>query len=90
MFVKFKLEKVDDFNVLVFYFFSKSKFLVKSNELVFIDDRFIEDRIGNDMFDIEFFIECDVLGMKIYDFLFIINKFLENYRLCLLLKVVFE
>lgn len=90
MFVKFKLEKVDDFNVLVFYFFSKIKFLVKSNELVFIDDRFIEDRIGNDMFDIEFFIECDVLGMKIYDFLFIINKFLENYRLCLLLKVVFE
>lgn len=90
MFVKFDLEKVDDFNVLVFYFFSKSKFLVKSNELVFIDDRFIEDRIGNDMFDIEFFIECDVLGMKIYDFLFIINKFLENYRLCLLLKVVFE
>lgn len=90
MFVKFNLEKVDDFNVLVFYFFSKSKFLVKSNELVFIDDRFIEDRIGNDMFDIEFFIECDVLGMKIYDFLFIINKFLENYRLCLLLKVVFE
>lgn len=90
MFVKFNLEKVDDFNVLVFYFFSKSKFLVKSNELVFIDDRFIEDRIGNDMFDIEFFIEFDVLGMNIYDFLFVINKFLENYRLCLLLKVVFE
>lgn len=81
---------MDVFSVLVFYFFSKSNFLVKSNELVLIDDRLIEDRIGNDMFDIEFFIEFDVLGMNIYDFLFVINKFLENYRLCLLLKVVFE
>lgn len=81
---------MDVFSVLVFYFFSKSNFLVKSNELVLIDDRLIEDRIGNDMFDIEFFIEFNVLGMNIYDFLFVINKFLENYRLCLLLKVVFE
>lgn len=81
---------MDVFSVLVFYFFSKSNFLVKSNELVLIDDRLIEDRIGNDMFDIEFFIEFDVLGMNIYDFLFVINKFLENYRLCLLLKLVFE
>lgn len=81
---------MDVFSVLVFYFFSKSNFLVKSNELVLIDDRLIENRIGNDMFDIEFFIEFDVLGMNIYDFLFVINKFLENYRLCLLLKVVFE
>lgn len=81
---------MDVFSELVFYFFSKSNFLVKSNELVLIDDRLIEDRIGNDMFDIEFFIEFDVLGMNIYDFLFVINKFLENYRLCLLLKVVFE
>lgn len=90
MFIKFYFEIVDVFSVLVFYFFSKSNFLVKSNELVLIDDRLIEDRIGNDMFDIEFFIEFDVLGMNIYDFLFVINKFLENYRLCLLLKVVFE
>lgn len=90
LFAKLKSEKADDFNVPVLYLLSKTKSLVKSNELVFTDDRLIEDRIGNDMPDIEFFIECDVLGMKIYDPLSIINKLPENHRPRLLSKVVLE
>lgn len=90
LFAKLNSEKADDFNVPVLYLLSKSKSLVKSNELVFTDDRLIEDRIWNDMPDIEFFIECDVLGMKIYDPLSIINKLPENHRPRLLSKVVLE
>lgn len=90
LFTKLHSETVDAFSVPVLYLLSKSNSLVKSNELVLTDDRLIEDRIGNDMPDIEFLIEFDVLGMNIYDPLSVINKLPENHRPRLLSKVVLE
>lgn len=90
MFFKLKIENVVVFNVLVFYLLSKKYILIKSSELVFIDDKLLESRIGNNMFEMDYFVGFKELCMEFYDFVFEISRFLEIYRLYLLLKVVIE
>lgn len=56
MFLKFKKENRRDLKVLVFYLLSKNNILIESSVLVFIDDKMLEDRIGDNMFDVDYFI----------------------------------
>lgn len=50
----------------------------------------LEDRIGNNMLDMDYFVGFKELGMKVYDLVFEICRFLEKYRLYLFLRVVIE
>lgn len=61
--------------MLVFYLLSKNNILIKSSVLVFIDDRMLEDRIGDNMFEVDFFIGFKELDIKVYDFVFEVSKF---------------
>lgn len=90
LFSKLKTEHAEDLNVSALYLPSKNNTLIKSSALVFIDDRMLEDRIGDNMPEVDFFIGFKELDMKVYDPVSEVSKLQEKHRPRLLSKVVIE
>lgn len=90
LFSKLKTEAAIDFNVSVLYLPGKNSSLIQSSELIFIDDRLVEDRVGNNMPDMDYFVGFKDLGMKVYDSVSEICRLPEKHRPHLLSRVVIE
>lgn len=90
LFSKLKTEDAKDFNVSVLYLPGKNSSLIQSSALIFIDDRLLEDRIGNNMPDMDYFVGFKDLGMKVYDPVSEICRLPEKHRPHLLSRVVIE
>lgn len=67
LFSKLKTENVVELNVSVLYLPSKKNTLIQSSELVFIDDRLLERRIGHNMPEMNFFVGFKELCIHCYD-----------------------
>lgn len=90
LFSKLKTRDEIDFNVPVLYLPGKNNSLIQSSALLFIDDRLLEDRIGNNMPDMEYFLGFEQLGIKVYDPVSEICRLPEKHRPHFLSKVVIE
>lgn len=90
LFSKLKTRDEIDFNVPVLYLPGKNNSLIQSSALLFIDDRLLEDRIGNNMPDMEYFVGFEQLGIKVYDPVSEICRLPEKHRPHFLSKVVIE
>lgn len=90
LFSKLITEDVIDFNVSVLYLPGKNNALIQSSALIFIDNRLLEDRIGNNMPNMEYFVGFKELGMKVYDPVSEICRLPEKHRPYLLSRVVIE
>ncbi|XP_056009880.1 sacsin-like isoform X2 [Ostrea edulis] len=90
LFSKLKLEKAVDLKVTTLYLPSKNKNLIRSDSLVFVDNKLLEERIGNNMPDMDFFVGFKELKIDVHDPVFEISQLPENHRPRLLSKVVTE
>nr|XP_034318199.1 sacsin-like isoform X8 [Crassostrea gigas] len=90
LFSKLKTENAVVLNVSVLYLPSKKHTLIKSSELVFIDDKLLESRIGNNMPEMDYFVGFKELCMEFYDPVSEISRLPEIHRPRLLSKVVIE
>ncbi|XP_061184826.1 sacsin-like [Saccostrea echinata] len=90
LFSKLKLEEVVDLKVLTLYLPSKKGNLQRSDSLVFVDHKFLEQRIGENMPDLDFFIGFKELKIEAHDPVLEISRLPEKYRPHLLSKIVIE
>ncbi|XP_062586452.1 sacsin-like isoform X2 [Saccostrea cucullata] len=90
LFMKLRTEKIVDLKVPTLYLPSKRGTLIRSNSLVFVDHKLLEDRIGDNMPDMDFFVGFKELNIEVLDPVFEITLLPEKHRPHLLTKVVIE
>ncbi|XP_048775772.2 sacsin-like [Ostrea edulis] len=91
LFRKLKVEKGSEIILPLLYLPSKNHNLVRCDEMVFVDDQLIEQRIGSCMPDLDFFIGFkDMEMMHVSDPLAEINLLPERHRPKLLSRIVTE
>ncbi|KAK3098209.1 hypothetical protein FSP39_017235, partial [Pinctada imbricata] len=80
----------NDLTIKTLYLPSKEKHLLSCSDLVFVDDKMIEERIGENLPGMNYFVGFTALRMKVDDPVRHINLLSEDLRPMMLSKVVKE